>query len=251
MTAPQRNPWIRNFRPAPSARLRLLCFPHAGGSASYYFPMATALSPEFDVYAVQYPGRQDRYKEPLVESVDDMADHIFAAMEPMLDAPLALFGHSMGAVLAFEVARRIETLAGHRPEVVFASGAPAPSRRQFESDHRDDADFIRVMQDLGGTDPRVLSDPDMLATFLPAFRADYRALLAYRRGTEVRIGAPIVVMAATDDAKTSMADARAWQDHTSGGTVVHTFQGGHFYLEKQPERVVDVVVTTLRGLETG
>lgn len=250
MTAPsERDRWIRNFRPAPTARMRLVCFPHAGGSASYFYPLAAALSPEFDVHAVQYPGRQDRYTEPLVDNIDDMADRAFAAVEPLTDAPVALFGHSMGAVLAFEVARRIETLAGRGPVVVFASGSRAPSRYGDERKVSDDAGFLEVMRDLGGTDPRLLNDPDMLATFLPAFRNDYLALQQYRRGTEVGIDAPIVVMVATDDVKTSVADARAWHEHTSGGGELHTFEGGHFYLEKQPQRVIEVIAQTLRATE--
>ncbi|HEY9265564.1 MAG TPA: alpha/beta fold hydrolase [Mycobacterium sp.] len=250
-TPPTRNPWIRNFNPAPNARTRLLCFPHAGGSASYFFPLSSALAPEFDVYAVQYPGRQDRYKEPLIDDIDDMADQAYEALESLIDAPVALFGHSMGAVLAFEVARRMETLAGRSPVLVFASGSRAPSRYGDEREEKDDAGLLEVMRDLGGTDPRVLDDPDMLATFLPAFGSDYRALQKYHRGTEVAISAPVVVMAATDDPKTSVDDARAWLQHTSGGGEVHTFEGGHFYLEKQPQRVIEVMAQALRATEGG
>ena len=241
--------WIRNFRPAPSARTKLLCFPHAGGSASYFFPLATALSPDVDVFAVQYPGRQDRHAEPFVESIDDLADHIYAALGPLTDAPVALLGHSMGAVLAFEVARRLETLAGRPPALVFASGSRAPSRYGDEPERRTDADLIGVMRDLGGTDPRVLDDPDLLGTFLPAFRNDYLALQAYRRGTDVAIGAPIVVLTATDDPKTPVDDARAWHEHTTGGGQVHTFTGGHFFLEKQPQRVIEVIAAALRDTD--
>jgi len=255
MTTPAaRNPWIRNFNPAPNARTRLLCFPHAGGSASYFFPLSSALAPEFDVYAVQYPGRQDRYTEPLIEDIDDMADQAYEALEPLIDAPVALFGHSMGAVLAFEVARRIETLGGRSPVLVFASGSRAPSRygdEQGADGPQGDEGLLEVMRDLGGTDPRVLNDPDMLATFLPAFGSDYRALQKYHRGTEVAINAPVVVMTATDDPKTSVADARAWLEHTSGGGEVHTFEGGHFYLEKQPQRVIEVIARALRSTEGG
>lgn len=250
MTAPsERSPWIRNFQPAPAARTRLVCFPHAGGSASYYFPLSTALAPEFDVYAVQYPGHQDRYREPFVDNIDDMADEAFAALEPLADAPVALFGHSMGAVLAFEVARRLERLSGRQPALVFVSGSRAPSRLGEQRDGTDDSDLIGVMQDLGGTDPRVLNDPGMLATILPAFRNDYRALQRYHQGTGVGISAPVVVMTATDDPKTSVADAGAWLQHTSGGGDVHTFEGGHFYLEKQSQEVIELIAQKLRASE--
>jgi surfactin synthase thioesterase subunit len=152
----------------------------------------------------------------------------------------------MGAVLAFEVARRFEAVGGRQAVTVFASGSRAPSRYGDEREYKDDAGLVEVMRELGGTDPRVLDNPDLLVTFLPAFRNDYRALQAYHRGTDVGISAPVVVLTATDDPKTSEASACAWLDHTSGGGEVHTFTGGHFFLEKHPQRVIDVVATTLR-----
>ncbi|MGD9619081.1 MAG: thioesterase II family protein [Mycolicibacterium sp.] len=249
MTTPAgRSRWIRNFHPAPTARLRLVCFPHAGGSASYFFPLSAALSPEFEVHVMQYPGRQDRYSESFVDNVEDMADEAFAALEPLAEAPLAILGHSMGAVLAFEVARRLETLADRRPVLVFASGSRAPSRYVDEQTAMDDEGLVAVMRDLGGTDPRLLDDPDVLAAFLPAFRNDYRALQAYRCAPDVGISAPVIVMTATDDPKTSLADARAWHQHTTAGGQVHTFSGGHFYLEKQPQRVIEVIAGELRAI---
>jgi len=248
MSGPQRSPWIRNFNPAPDADTRLVCFPHAGGSASYYFPLSRALSPEFDVYAVQYPGRQDRYKEPFVETIDELADQVTAELAAVPDGRVAFFGHSMGAVLAFEVTRRLERAGARTPVIVFASGSRAPSRYGDEREHKDDGALIDVMRDLGGTDPRVLDNAEMLETFLPAFRNDYRALQAYHRPTDVGIGAPVIVMTATDDPKTSVADASAWHEHTAAGGEVHTFAGGHFYLEKQPQAVIDVIARTLREI---
>ena len=248
MTPPQSSPWVRNFHSAPDAATRLICLPHAGGSASYYFPLSAALTPEFEVYSVQYPGRQDRHKEPFVDSIEAMADEVHAAIGTLPEAPTAFFGHSMGAVLAFEVARRFETLTGRQAVTVFASGSRAPSRYGDEGEYKDDASLVEVMRKLGGTDPRVLNNPELLDTFLPAFRNDYRALQAYHRPPTVGIGAPVVVMTATDDPKTSLADARAWHEHTTGGGDVHTFTGGHFYLEKQSQRVIDIVASTLRNV---
>lgn len=253
MTTPsEQSRWLRNFRPAPTARLRLVCFPHAGGSASYFFPLATALAPEFDVYAVQYPGRQDRRSEPFIDNIDDMADEAFAALEPLANGRLALFGHSMGAVLAFEVARRLERLAGRGPVLMFASGSRAPSRHRDERGDNaphGDSELVALMRELGGTDSLVLDNPEMLAAFLPPFRNDYRALQAYRCETEVGIRAPVTVMTATDDPKTSLADALAWHEHTTGGGDVHTFTGGHFYLGKQQQKAIEVITNTLRAAD--
>jgi len=240
--------WVRRFHEADGAKTGLVCFPHAGGSASYFYRLSAALSPDFDVTAIQYPGRQDRYSEPFVKTIDDLADHIFAVLNPMIDRPIALFGHSMGAVVGFEVARRFEKSAGIKPTTVFVSAMRAPGRFGEETTQvEDDAGLINRMRTLGGTDPLLLADPKMLEMVLPAFRNDIRALDQYRRDREVRIGAPITVMTASDDSLTSMDQATAWEQHTSGDCTVHIFNGGHFYLEKHPHRVVTVIAETLRS----
>lgn len=104
--------WIRRFHPRPDGDVRLVCLPHAGGSASFFFPVSQAMPPSVDVLCVQYPGRQDRRAEPVIDSIPDLADQVFAALLPWADRPLAFFGHSMGATLAFEVARRLERRRG-------------------------------------------------------------------------------------------------------------------------------------------
>src|SRR5262245_13700739 len=106
--------WVRRFHPADGAATQLLCLSHAGGSASYFFPVSRALSPEIDVLAGQYPGRQDRLREPCLLSVDELADQLVAAIKPLTSRPITIFGHSLGATLGFEVARRLE-LAGVKP----------------------------------------------------------------------------------------------------------------------------------------
>ncbi|MCX4750305.1 alpha/beta fold hydrolase [Kitasatospora sp. NBC_01287] len=243
--------WIRNYHPAPQARARLVCFPHAGGSASYYFPVSAALSPELDVFAVQYPGRQDRRADPFIDTIDELADVIHLALTPTVrdGGPFAFFGHSMGSVLAFEVARRFEERDGISPAAVFASGRRAPSRLREENVHlRDDAGIIKEMRNLGGTDSRVLGDPELLAMVLPAIRNDYRAVERYSRGTDARIAAPIVVLTADDDPRTTVEEARAWSDHTTGTSELHTFTGGHFYLEQHAGPVINVISRTMADL---
>ncbi|WP_329562465.1 thioesterase II family protein [Kitasatospora sp. NBC_01266] len=243
--------WLRNYHPAPQSRARLVCFPHAGGSASYYFPVSAALSPELDVFAVQYPGRQDRRADPFIDTIEELADVIHLALAPtVLDGtPFAFFGHSMGSVLSFEVARRFEERDGVSPVALFASGRRAPSRLREENVHlRDDAGIVREMRNLGGTDSRVLGDPELLEMVLPAIRNDYRAVERYSRGTEARISAPIVVLTADDDPRTTVEEARAWSDHTTGASDLHTFTGGHFYLEQHAGRVIEVISQTMAQL---
>ncbi|MEU2551494.1 thioesterase II family protein [Streptomyces sp. NPDC014940] len=239
--------WFRRYQPAHAPRATLFCFPHAGGSASYFHPMCKALAPEFDVLAVQYPGRQDRFGEPPIPTVDALADAIHAEITPHMAGPAAFFGHSMGSAVAFEVARRLERDGHPAPALLFASGGRAPSRVHDDGVHRlGDAGLIAQLRAMGGTDARVLMDPDLLELVLPPLRNDYRAIETYRREPDARIGAPIVVMIATDDPRTGPEDVRAWHGHTTAGGTSHLFQGGHFYLESQGARVAEVIGGTLR-----
>lgn len=127
--------WIRRFHPGSAAPVRLVCFPHAGGSASYYFPVSKALSSVADVQVLQYPGRQDRRTTPFVEDMDELADAVTAVLRDQLDLPLVLFGHSMGATLAFEVAARLER-EGVELSAMFARDAPRLVGREPAAGHR-------------------------------------------------------------------------------------------------------------------
>lgn len=238
--------WIRGYHKASPGAPTLVCFPHAGGSASYYHPVSAALVPDVRVLAVQYPGRQDRRNDPCVDNMADLADLIDQALASMADTgPVAFFGHSMGAVLAFEVARRFEARGVKAPSVVMVSGRRAPSRYKPEDVHtRDLAGIVEEMKSLGGTDSRVLSDPELLEMVVPALRADYQAVSEYQY-TDAVVTSPIVIMTADDDPRTDLDDARAWAEHTSGGAEFHVFHGGHFYLEKQQAEVLGRIRQTL------
>ncbi|MEU2065212.1 alpha/beta fold hydrolase [Streptomyces sp. NPDC013455] len=239
--------WLRCFQPTSQARTRLLCFPHAGGSASAYVRLARSLAPEVEVLAVQYPGRQDRRGEPCADSVEALADALFTAVRHRVDASTALFGHSMGAVLAFELARRLERDADVRCARLFASGRRAPARFRDESGPAaSDAAMLAELRSLGGTDLRVLQDEELLTAALPALRADYRAIGRYRAAEDATVGCPITVLVGDADPRTSLDDARAWSGHSTAETEVLTFAGGHFFLDAHHDAVVDTVTARLR-----
>jgi surfactin synthase thioesterase subunit len=234
--------WIRRFHPESEGTPRLICFPHAGGSASFYYPVSEALTDRVDVVAVQYPGRQDRRFDPCIATIAEMAEAVYHAVKPSMDRPTAFFGHSMGAILAFEVSRRLSERDGMAPTVLFASGRRAPSTIRDERVHqRDDAGVIREMQSLSGTDARLLADPEVLQMIMPALRADYKAIETYRCDEGAVIDAPIVVLTGDDDPKTTVDEARAWQAHTTGTCDVKVFQGGHFFLTRRAGEVIGVV----------
>ncbi|CAL9649390.1 thioesterase [Streptomyces sp. DH-12] len=238
--------WIRRFQPRDDAAVRLVCLPHAGGSASFYFPMAKAVPAPVDVLGVQYPGRQDRRTEPAVTDLHDLADQVTAALLPWTDRPLALFGHSMGATLGYEVARRLEEHHDVVLTQLFASGRRAPSRYVHETVHlRDDDGLITELKRLSGTDSQVLGDEELLRMVLPAIRADYRAAETYTYRPSAPLRSPVTVLTGDADPKVTVEQARAWAEHTEGPFDFHVFPGGHFYLANHQPQIVRIVTDRL------
>jgi surfactin synthase thioesterase subunit len=237
--------WCRRYRPARNGAGQLVCFPHAGGAATFYLPVSAALSPAVDVVAIQYPGRQDRHREPLVDDIARLADRIDAVLRApdgaSVNRPLTFFGHSMGAVVAFEVARRLEA-DGRGPVRIFASGRRAPSTTRNETIHlRDDAGILAEVRSMNGTAEAILQEDEIMRSALPALRADYRAIETYACAREATVSCPISVMFGDDDPKVTIDEANAWARHTTGDFDARTFAGGHFYLVNRASEVLTIL----------
>jgi pyochelin biosynthetic protein PchC len=237
--------WIRRFHPAAEPSPRLVCFPHAGGAATYFFPVSRALAPNIEVLAVQYPGRQDRRTEPPIDNIAELADALTEQLRGWLDRPTAFFGHSMGATLAFEVARRLETEA-HQLTALFASGRRAPSLTADERSHTlPDDQLVAEIRRLSGTDATLLGDEELIKMILPAVRADYRAAETYRYPPGPDVTCPIHALTGDADPKVTVNEAAAWQAHTSGTFQLHVYPGGHFYLNNHTTDILAVISTQL------
>ncbi|MFJ4473177.1 thioesterase II family protein [Streptomyces sp. NPDC089424] len=242
--------WFRRFTTAAGNGPRLVCFPHAGGSATAYAQLARALPADFDVMAVQYPGRQERYAEapftsltPLVEAV---AGELTRALAADPGRPYALFGHSMGALVAFETARLLARGELPGPQRLFLSGRGAPrTGAGVRRAAYDDAELVAEVRRLGGTDQSVLDDSDVLEMVLPALRADYRALAAYRWHGGEPLAAAITALVGDSDPMVPVQEVGTWREHTRGGFALEVFPGGHFYLAEQVGRVAGVVTEGL------
>jgi pyochelin biosynthesis protein PchC len=238
--------WIRRFTPAAADAPVLVCLPHAGGSASSFFGLARALAPGIEVLAVQYPGRQDRLAEPLVDDLRTLADAVRQALLPWSHRPAAVLGHSMGATVGFELAARWER-DGRAPLGLLASAARPPSRAGNAAVHRlSDAALLTEVEILGGapvTDP---VQADLLRAALPVIRNDYRALETYVAGGET-LRCPIAALAGEHDPRVTADDARAWARHTSGPFACRPMPGGHFYPATHPQALLAAVTELMAG----
>jgi len=213
-------------------------FPHAGGSAVGYRKFATALAAGGDTYIVQYPQRADRLTDPAPHTVHDLARGLFVAAPWRRVAPLRLFGHSMGAVVAFEFARIAES-RGVAVQRLWASAAPAPSAAASMPELPTTHDELLLdVADLGGTDADLLADPEFAELLVTAIRSDSQAINRYSCDSDVRIRADISALGADGDPRVSAANLELWGDHTAGAFDLSWYDGGHFYLDNHIDAVI-------------
>jgi surfactin synthase thioesterase subunit len=237
--------WFRCAETRPWASMRLFCLPHAGGSAVFYRTWAKEISPAVEVHAVQYPGRSDRIADPFVTDAHQLARLVAGAMAPLLDRPVALFGHSMGAVLAYEVARLLQE-RGAPPVHVFASGTRAPHDRENEHvSDKDDDGVVAAMVKLGGTDAEALQDPELRELVLPYVRNDFKLIEEYRHRPGTRLTVPLTALVGDSDDHVSEEQARRWSEVTDGAFALRVFPGDHFYLVPNQSEVLAHVMRTL------
>ncbi|MFD9071662.1 thioesterase II family protein [Streptomyces lasiicapitis] len=233
--------WLRRTQPRPTARTTLVCFPHAGGTASFFAPWAKLVPLDVELVAVQYPGRQDRLAERPLATMTELADATAEALRSGVraDRELVFFGHSMGAALAWETALRLEAGPGTAPRHVFVSGRQGPSRQRPGTVHLlPEEELVDEIKQLGGTDPSLLDDPDVREMVLPAIRADYCLIETYRPDLSARLRCPIGVFTGDQDVEVAPEDVEAWREAGDGDFSALVLPGDHFYLAEHAERII-------------
>jgi medium-chain acyl-[acyl-carrier-protein] hydrolase len=241
-------------RPQPRARLRLFCLAHAGGGASAYRGWADALPAEVEVCSVQLPGRENRVREPAFERLEPLVEALADAIEEFLDRPFALFGHSNGALIGFELARTLRARGRPGPVHVFPSGRRAP---ELPADRPpihtlSEAEFLKELQELGGIPPQLLEHRELLEMIVPTLRADVAIHETYAFGEQPPLECPATAYGGVADPRVSRAQLEAWARHFAGPFILRMFPGGHFYLQDDRAAVLRMLsgdlLTLVRGL---
>ncbi|GAA2942425.1 alpha/beta fold hydrolase [Streptomyces flavovirens] len=194
------SPWIRRWSGGPAPRFTLICLPHAGGSAGFYRPWAAMMPPEVELLAVQYPGREDRLGDPGAADMGELVSALADALEPLPDRPYALFGHSMGSAVAWELAHELTGRRHLAPHRLFASGRAAPGTAVTGQLHRQNDDTLSAeLARLGGTSREILDDPGLRSLILTAVRHDYRIIETYRPAERPPLDCPLHVLTGSED----------------------------------------------------
>jgi surfactin synthase thioesterase subunit len=238
---------VRAHRTA-SAPIRLLCLPHAGGGASTFRRWGEALA-GVDVWAVQFPGHGARFRERPLTLVSEMVAELTDALRSDLDTPFALFGHSMGALVAFELAREMRRRGWPAPVLLFISGCAAlhHSVEGTPISHLPDAEFVSEIRRLyDGIPDEVLAAPEFLAMVLPVLRADMHALESYRYTEEPPLVCPISCFGGRLDTHATPERLAAWRVNTRGSFSLRIFPGGHFFIDSDRPAVLEAVADDLR-----
>ncbi|MGA2887865.1 MAG: alpha/beta fold hydrolase [Terracidiphilus sp.] len=228
--------------------MRLFCLPHAGGGATAFHSWNAALPAFVQICSVQLPGRETRLSEPLYTQMDPLVEVITQQLQPWLDIPYAVFGHSMGAMLAFEWVRRLQREQHSMPVWLFLSGRRAPD---VEGDNNllhllPDREFVSELTRIyDGISQEFLEDAELMEVFLPILRADVSVVESYCFQEGLPLDCPITVFAGTKDASVSWDELLAWKRQTRRRFAMQILPGGHFYPQSPLLQTISATLTEL------
>ena len=235
-------PWLASRKPNPRAAVRLFCFPYAGGGDAIFRSWRKGLSEEVDVCPVQLPGRGSRIAELPFTELGPLVRAAAQALAPHLDKPFAFFGHSMGALVGFELARHLRRGGGPQPVHLFVSGRCGPQtlRESFAGD-LPDSEFRETLRRYNGTPTEVLENPELMELLLPVIRADFAVCNSYVYAPEPPLSFPITAFGGLEDRGVGRDCIEGWREHTTGPFVLRMLPGDHFFLNTSTGLLLEAI----------
>jgi medium-chain acyl-[acyl-carrier-protein] hydrolase len=245
IAAPPVNEWLCYFKHNPKASLRLFCFPYAGANATVYRSWAEKLPASVEVVAIQLPGRGKRRREPPLTSLSKLVELLGSVP---LKEPFAFFGHSMGALVAFELARLLRREGRALPLHLFVSGRSAP---QLNSCHRPlhnlpTSELMQELHQLDGTPTEVLEHPELMEMMLPILRADFSICDTYEYREEEPLACPISAFGGFQDVDVPRQNLEAWSEQTSNSFTLRMLPGKHFFIHSNETLFLNMLAIQLR-----
>lgn len=250
MTTPDTQRWLRRVDPNPQARLCCFCLPYAGGNARLFQSWSQHLPASVEVCALELPGHGVRLTEPPLSNMNEMLDAIAHVIQPLCDRPFVLFGHSMGALISFELARYCRRHGLPMPAHLYVSGHRAPQLPDPEPPVHTlpDAAFREKLTRLQGTAPEVLANDEFMALLLPVLRADFALCENYAYNAEPPLPCPITAFGGSRDPSTQRGRLRAWRSQTQAKFTPHVLPGHHFFIHSAEASLLQQLNLSLTAL---
>lgn len=225
------DPWVK-LHPQARARVRLFCFPYGGGGSGAYIPWVNEISPDIEICAVQLPGRESRLRETPFTAIEPLIERLAEALKPYIDVPFAFYGHSLGALVSFELTRYMRRQQGPLPNRLFVSGCRAPQLPDPDPPIHQlpDGAFIEALRRFNGTPASVLQNAEIMQMLLPVLRADFAIYETYAYAAEEPLSIPISAYGGLQDFRASREAVEAWKLQTSEKCIIRMYPGDHFFI---------------------